>query len=54
MEPKIDEAALDAKIAAIRESNRHFFCWLDIFLDISKRNASYPLEYDLSFVTLAT
>ena len=25
MEPKIDEAALDAKIAAIRESNRHFF-----------------------------
>ena len=26
MEPKIDEAVLDAKIAAIRESNRHFFC----------------------------
>ena len=26
MELKIDEAALDAKIAAIRESNRHFFC----------------------------
>ena len=25
MEPKIDEAALDAKIAAIRETNRHFF-----------------------------
>ena len=25
MEPKIDEAALDAKIAAIREANRHFF-----------------------------
>ena len=54
MEPKIDEAALDAKIAAIRESNRHFFCWLEIFLGISKRNASYPLEYDLSFVALAT